>query len=167
MVMDTVLETFFDAPSLSQYVGDKAEQLKSSDYLQSKIRAILESEEVDAILTKHLDILFTKQEGMMLMMVGMTSQSLKPMVKPFLVQMDAEIAPAMAGKFDPKSMIDAHKIREQVQELMRTKMEMLTPRMVKTLVEDMIRKHLGWLVVWGNILGGFIGLLCQIGSSYS
>lgn len=35
---------------------------------------------------------------------------------------------------------------------------------VKELVEDMIRTHLGWLVVWGNLFGGLIGLICQLAS---
>ena len=62
-------------------------------------------------------------------------------------------------------MVDTHAIRDQVKELMKTKMEMLTPEMVKALVEDMIRTHLGWLVVWGNLFGGLIGLITQLVST--
>ena len=29
----------------------------------------------------------------------------------------------------------------------------------KALMEEVIRKHLGWLIVWGNVFGGFIGLV--------
>jgi len=35
----------------------------------------------------------------------------------------------------------------------------MTPQMVKEIVQTMIRKHLGWLVVWGCVLGGAIGLV--------
>lgn len=35
----------------------------------------------------------------------------------------------------------------------------LTPPMVKELVEQLIREHLGWLVVWGGVFGGAIGLV--------
>ena len=34
--------------------------------------------------------------------------------------------------------------------------------MVKTIVQDMIREHLGWLVVWGGVFGGLIGLLTTL-----
>ncbi len=34
--------------------------------------------------------------------------------------------------------------------------------MVKTIIEDMIRKHLGWLVVWGGVFGGLIGVVANV-----
>lgn len=35
----------------------------------------------------------------------------------------------------------------------------LTPQMVKEIIQNMIREHLGWLVVWGGVFGAIIGLL--------
>jgi uncharacterized membrane protein YheB (UPF0754 family) len=35
----------------------------------------------------------------------------------------------------------------------------LTPEMVKDIIELMIQEHLGWLVVWGGVFGGLIGLI--------
>jgi Na+/H+ antiporter NhaD/arsenite permease-like protein len=31
--------------------------------------------------------------------------------------------------------------------------------MVKDIIQQMIKKHLGWLVVWGGVFGGLIGLI--------
>ena len=39
-----------------------------------------------------------------------------------------------------------------------TRWQELTPARVKHLLESVIRSHLGWLVVWGNIFGGCIGM---------
>ena len=36
---------------------------------------------------------------------------------------------------------------------------LLTPETVKELLAAVIRQHLGWLVVWGNVFGGLIGLV--------
>lgn len=56
-VMETVLETFFDAEFLGNYVKDKADEFEKSNYLQTKIRQVLEGEETDVIVSKHLEVM--------------------------------------------------------------------------------------------------------------
>ena len=216
--MDTVLETFFDTDFLGNYAKDKAVELEDSQFLVTKLREILECEEADKILERNIAAMFTRPEGMMLMMAGFSAETLKPMVRPFMVDMDKEIAPMVraicqhaalgpgsrrtcsararvcvcmracacvrafpahpppappsqrgrtplshavlvAGKltpcdgaavppcdrvppcrratlqltssFDPRTMINASAMRDQVKELMATKLEMLTAPMVK------------------------------------
>jgi uncharacterized membrane protein YheB (UPF0754 family) len=46
-----------------------------------------------------------------------------------------------------------------VDQLLSAKLEELTPEKVKQMMEEVMREHLGWLIVWGNIFGGAIGLL--------
>eukprot|EP00039_Didymoeca_costata_P033649 m.43415 g.43415 ORF g.43415 m.43415 type:complete len:331 (+) comp9975_c0_seq2:3350-4342(+) len=166
-VMDTVLETFFDVEFLGKYAGDKADELEKSDFLVGKVREILQSEETDKLVAKHVAAIFLRPEGMMMAMAGFNAQSLQPVIMPFVVGMDTEIAGVLMTGFDPKSMIQPEAMREQVKELMATKAAMLTPGMVKELVEDMIRKHLGWLIVWGNLFGGMIGVICLLASWYA
>jgi hypothetical protein len=36
-------------------------------------------------------------------------------------------------------------------------LEELTPQIVKEMVQQIIREHLGWLVVWGGFFGGMMG----------
>lgn len=50
-------------------------------------------------------------------------------------------------------------VKLEIDLLMTEKLELLTPQLVKTLIEEMIKQHLGWLIVWGNIFGGAIGIL--------
>ena len=38
----------------------------------------------------------------------------------------------------------------------------LTPIMVKDIIQNMIRTHLGWLVVWGGVFGGLFGLVAEL-----
>jgi len=40
-----------------------------------------------------------------------------------------------------------------------TRLNELTPQMVKEIVQKLISEHLGWLVVWGGVFGGVIGLV--------
>ena len=46
----------------------------------------------------------------------------------------------------------------QVEQIIDQRLNQLTPGQVKDIIQEMIREHLGWLVVWGGAVGGFIGL---------
>jgi len=50
---------------------------------------------------------------------------------------------------------------QQVELIIDARLAELTPQKVKEIVEEMIRKHLGWLVLWGGVFGGLIGLICE------
>ena len=45
-----------------------------------------------------------------------------------------------------------------LEKIIDKKLSELKPRHVKKIIEDMIRQHLGWLVVWGGVFGGVFGL---------
>ena len=48
--------------------------------------------------------------------------------------------------------------RPTVENLVEGKLDQLEPEEVKSILEDIIREHLGWLVVWGGVFGGAIGV---------
>ncbi|MCX8239375.1 MAG: hypothetical protein OSB05_11195 [Akkermansiaceae bacterium] len=51
---------------------------------------------------------------------------------------------------------------DRVNVIVENRLEELTPRMVKEIIQQMIRAHLGWLVVWGGVCGGMIGLVASL-----
>ena len=51
---------------------------------------------------------------------------------------------------------------KKIEEVISARLDELTPQMVKEMVQNLIREHLGWLVVWGGVFGGLIG----VGSSF-
>ncbi len=48
---------------------------------------------------------------------------------------------------------------KKIDTVVLARLEELNPKMVKNLVQEMIKEHLGWLVVWGGVFGGLIGLI--------
>jgi len=54
------------------------------------------------------------------------------------------------------------KILDKITLIVQKRLDELTSQKVKEIIQDMIRKHLGWLVVWGGIFGGLIGLASSI-----
>ncbi len=81
------------------------------------------------------------------------------MIKPMLVSLGQEMMSTFVESFDPKRIIDVDKLRTELDVLMTEKLQQLTPDRVKQILEHVIREHLGWIVVWGNIFGGLIGVI--------
>ena len=46
-----------------------------------------------------------------------------------------------------------------IEEVIDARLNELTPLMVKEMVQKLIKEHLSWLVVWGGVFGGLIGLV--------
>jgi hypothetical protein len=88
------------------------------------------------------------------------------MLKPMLISFGSEMVQSVAEKFNPFDIISVEKLREEISLLMTEKLLFLTPQKVKEILENVIRNHLGWLVVWGNIFGGAIGVIA-IAAGYS
>ena len=53
-------------------------------------------------------------------------------------------------------------ILKTIDNLITKRLEELTPKMVNDLVHELIHAHLGWLVIWGGVFGGAIGLISAL-----
>ena len=56
----------------------------------------------------------------------------------------------------------AEDIIAKVESIVAARLEELTPQAVKEIIQAMIKKHLGWLVLWGGVFGGLIGLVMSL-----
>ena len=72
----------------------------------------------------------------------------------------AELASGPVGDGQEGDFTDA--LIQQVEQIIDSRLAELTPQKVKEIVEEMIRKHLGWLVVWGGVFGGAIGFVFSV-----
>jgi len=62
----------------------------------------------------------------------------------------------MTGSGDQSELLDRVKL------IVEKRLDELTPKMVKEIIQQMIREHLGWLVVWGGVCGGLIGFVASL-----
>ena len=53
-------------------------------------------------------------------------------------------------------------LTDTIGEIVETRLSELTPKMVKEMLHGLMKEHLGWLVVWGGVFGGAIGLLSAL-----
>jgi len=50
-------------------------------------------------------------------------------------------------------------LTETIGEIVEIRLAELTPIMVKEMLHGLMKEHLGWLVVWGGVFGGAIGII--------
>jgi uncharacterized membrane protein YheB (UPF0754 family) len=100
--------------------------------------------------------------GSMLAMVG-GKTALEPLREPVTLKIKDIIAELVAdGPSDGTGSDFTRLLLEKVEHLIDVRLNELTPENVKHIVQNMIRKHLGWLVIWGGVFGGFIGFLVHL-----
>ncbi len=105
--------------------------------------------------------------GGMLAMIGGAS-GLEPLREPYIRRMKSTLQGIAASDTVQHAIRSGIRgdgddgIRERIATVIERRLDELTPEMVKRIIQDMIREHLGWLVVWGGVFGGLIGLLTTL-----
>lgn len=106
--------------------------------------------------------------GGMLGMFG-GDEALEPLKQPFADNLKAsvieisksdEFAEKLKSNVSSEQNLSA--MLDKVDGIVTQRLEELTPKMVKDIIQEMIKSHLGWLVVWGGFFGGVIGLIAHL-----
>ena len=126
---------------------------------------IVDAIDYDRVYDRLVDIVLdTTMGGLLGMVVG--ASAFEPLRAPFQLKMKEEIFELLTSQqFEAavaKTMEDASlsdDIIEKVEQLILNRLDQLTPEMIKRIIQDMIQEHLGWLVVWGGVFGGAIGVV--------
>jgi uncharacterized membrane-anchored protein YjiN (DUF445 family) len=128
-------------------------------------RAILAAVDHEAISEGLIDVVKNSSFGGLLALVGGDS-AFAPLRQPLMdrvkdvtrsVLQSERIADLLDKGFDASRLVD--EVHAKVDTIVAARLDELTPQLVKEIVHEMMRTHLGWLVVWGGIFGGLIGLI--------
>jgi uncharacterized membrane-anchored protein YjiN (DUF445 family) len=128
-------------------------------------RPLLGAVDHEAVYEGLVSVLRESPFGGLLTLVGGES-ALAPLGRSFLerfkeiirsVLRSEKVVEALGRGIDPARLGD--EIHARVEGVVAARLDELTPPMVKEIVHEMIRRHLGWLVVWGGVFGGLIGLI--------
>uniref|UniRef100_A0A6A7G7S2 DUF445 domain-containing protein n=1 Tax=Hirondellea gigas TaxID=1518452 RepID=A0A6A7G7S2_9CRUS len=159
-VKNTIMKTFFTEEYLHNYVRDKINDFPLDD----KINQLMSNPRTHKILEKKLKETLEKPEvTMLLMMMSLQPANLIPMLTPFIISFGKEMGPMLKDEFlGESSFLNIEAIRSEIDQLMESRLELLTAPMVKELMEDVMRSHLSWLIIWGNIFGALIGFLSAL-----
>jgi hypothetical protein len=165
-VKSTIMATFFDEQYLGTYLNDRSKGLLDKIDLEGRIKKIVDDPSTEELMAQKLQEMAATPQGAFLAMVpvmmpGMTMRSIAAMMKPALAGFATEMATKMKDSFDITEFVSVDNVRDEIDELMTEKLKELTPPIVKKLMEDVIRDHLGWLIIWGNVFGGLLGIISQ------
>lgn len=157
-----VMEQFFSEENIQRFLADKNQPIKV-DFAQ-----IIKKVDLAPTFDSLVEVIKDSSFGQMLGMFG-GIEALEPMRKPFVNKMGAALEDITQNpKFtlllqeeltQPDVQQDLH---GKIQQIVEQRLSELTPKMVKDIIQTMIKEHLGWLVVWGGVFGGLIGLLAAI-----
>ncbi|MET1253889.1 DUF445 domain-containing protein [Aliikangiella maris] len=154
-----IMEQFFNDENIDKFLSAPDHQPA-----QFNLAPVIEKIDLAPAFERLLDVIMSSSFGSMLGMLG-GREALLPMQEPFIINMRQSII-EITEKDDFKSLLRSEieqpevlsDIKEKVSIIIDKRLSELTPTMVKQIVQEMIKQHLGWLVVWGGVFGGIIGL---------
>ncbi len=129
------------------------------------LKPVLERVDLKPAFEGLVEVILSSSMGGMLGMFG-GEKLLRQFEEPFDKKM-REVMIEMTQKEDFQALVKEHLINEEsahewfvkIETLVLARLDDLTPKMVKDMIEKVIHEHLGWLVVWGAVFGGLIGLI--------
>ncbi len=155
-----IMSQFFTQENLDKFLTEP-----TGDAHHFDLEPLIKETDMSSAFDSLVQTIQQSSFGGMLSMFGGTD-ALAPLKAPFeenLKQSISEIA--ASDEFSEKlksqlsSSANVEDIRTKVDNIVQQRLNELTPKMVKDLVQEMIKSHLGWLVVWGGVFGGAIGLV--------
>ena len=108
-----------------------------------------------------LEAIETSKLGPMLSIIG-GRDALMPIKDPVINKLKEIIKDKLDGTFNNNENSIAKDIKIGIEKALISKLDELDPQGIKIIIENMIRKHLGWLIVWGGVFGGLFGLLFSL-----
>ena len=147
---------------------EKARRVVVERFVEKNWDRFLSPENVKVLIRGQVDRLLSSPVGGLLQMVGRSTIEgiVHNFVQSFAAEMKGKVLEAAHSyEFEPGSLgvgihVDAivDDMQSRVDELIEERLQAMRPEDVKRMMEDVIRNHLGWLVVWGNVFGGLIGV---------
>lgn len=161
-IRELIMEQFFSADNLDRFFD--AETVMSSG-MERLMPSMIDELDLDKAFDSLSEAIMQSSMGGMIGMVG-GPKALEGLRQPFAERMREYLktfvaSPAFTAALSEKLSALSHSeaVLAKIEALVDRRLQELTPKQVKTIVQKMIKRHLGWLVVWGGVVGGLLGLV--------
>ena len=149
-IKQLVMDEFF-TPQNIKFFTDKQTEIFSTD-INNMI-------DFDRVFDGLVEAIEGSSMGSILTLLG-GRKALQPLKEPITLKLEETIREMKGLKPGDQNLTSS--FLTQVEQVVDQRLDELTPVQVKNIIQEMIRKHLGWLVVWGGAVGGFIGFVVAI-----
>lgn len=158
-----MMNEFFTRENLDKFLTEQDGHAHHFD-----LKPIIEETDLTPAFDSMVGTIQESKFGGMLSMFGGV-EALEPLKQPFIdnlkssvidISQSDEFAEKLKSKLGSKENMDD--LMAKVNSIVQQRLGELTPAMVKQIIQEMIKSHLGWLVVWGGLFGGLIGLVAHL-----
>ena len=155
-----IMTEFFTKENLEKFFTESSDAMIPDINLEKAIDSV----DYDRIFDSLTLVIMESKFGSMLGLFG-GADALNSFREPFIIKIkefvkleteSPSFKEAIADSIETGNLTE--KVEAQVEGIVTRRLDELTPEMVKKIIQDMIKKHLGWLVIWGGVFGGVIGL---------
>lgn len=166
-IRQLMMEQFFTKENIDRFLSSNSGGAAPID-----LSPVVEKVDLSPAFDSLVSVIETSSFAPMLAMVG-GSEALQPMKEPFIEKMKVSIqeitqteqfSTLLRDELEQPNMIAT--MQDKVSDIIEKRLNELTPQLVKEIIQAMIKKHLGWLVVWGGFFGGLIGLIAALTNNF-
>ena len=108
-VRTSIINTLFDEKFVELYSTKKLNQQIVRLNVEGHLQRILQSEAVDKLISTELHNLAMSPEGQLLSSVGIKLSSLRPLVKPYVVELLTDVVPAIMEQLSSYAQVGINK----------------------------------------------------------
>jgi uncharacterized membrane protein YheB (UPF0754 family) len=162
-IKSLMMEQFFTQDNLDKFLTEQDGQAHHFD-----LKPIIEDTDMTPAYDSLVATIQQSSFGGMLNMFGGV-EALEPLKQPFIDKLKSSVIEITESdefaeklKANVGSEQNVSSMLNKVDNIVTQRLEELTPQMVKDIIQEMIKSHLGWLVVWGGLFGGLIGLVAHL-----
>jgi uncharacterized membrane protein YheB (UPF0754 family) len=163
-IKNLLMEQFFTKERLSNFFQDEINSAKTNINFEK----ILENTDFTLAFNSLKESIMQSPFGGMIAMFGGES-AIDGLKDSFIEKLQASIIVISKTETFQNTLNEALKnkdftddVYKKLSTIVDSRLEELTPLMVKEIVQNLIKEHMFWLVVWGAVFGGLIGFVGAI-----
>ncbi len=160
-IHDLLMMQFFTKENLSVFFQEEMKSAKSTIDFE---KILNKTDFTPAYISLKESVMESSFGGMLGMFGG--EAALEPLKKPFTSKLQSSIIDITKTEAFQEVLDEALKsdqlsddIYNKLSTIVNKRLDELTPLMVKQMVQNIIKEHLYWLVIWGAVFGGLIGFI--------